>query len=189
MKKNKPNQLRIIGGKFRGRQITFPSIEGLRPTHDSIRETLFNWLNPVIASSVCLDLFCGSGALGFEALSRGAKKVYFFDSAPAVIEAVNKNLERLNVDNAVVYKQFLPETLKHLDIKADIIFLNPPFRQSLAAKSLKWLSKANFVTADTLIYLETEKNFEVEYLVDFEVLKEKTQGQVCYRLLKKDFLI
>lgn len=89
-KQNKSIEVRIIGGKFRGRKINVPATEGLRPTHDRVRETLFNWLQPVIAGKTCLDAFSGTGALGFEALSRGAASVTFIESNPILLKALRR---------------------------------------------------------------------------------------------------
>ncbi len=100
MKKAKANQLRIIGGQWRGRKLSFADGEGLRPTMDRVRETLFNWLQSDIAGARCLDLFTGSGALGLEALSRYAGEVVMIDKNPQAIRMIRQNLELLGVDNA-----------------------------------------------------------------------------------------
>src|SRR3990167_5794401 len=97
---SKPSTLCIIAGKFRSRKIIFFEESGLRPTHSRIRETLFNWLTPVIENSICLDVFAGSGALGFEAISRGAQHVTFCDTSRKVIYTLKENAEKLQITNA-----------------------------------------------------------------------------------------
>ena len=97
------SQLRIISGLLRGRKINFEGENGLRPTHDRIRETVFNWLQPVIEKSDCLDVFAGSGAMGFEALSRGAKHVTFVDISKKAINNIQENAKRFGVENADFY--------------------------------------------------------------------------------------
>ena len=121
------NELRIIGGNWRGRRVKFPSSNELRPTPDRVRETLFNWLQPVIAGSRCLDLFAGSGALGLEALSRGATRVVFVDHEPKVIEHLHAALSLLKAEGA---EPKLTQARRYLEspVEAfDIVFLDPPF--------------------------------------------------------------
>ncbi|TPW17985.1 MAG: methyltransferase, partial [Halothiobacillaceae bacterium] len=120
------NSLRIIGGTWRSRRLEFPTVEQLRPTPDRVRETLFNWLQHRIGGARCLDLFAGSGALGFEALSRGANEVVFVEIDPAAVQALRANAQRLQADNAQIIHE---EALRYLAKPADpfdIIFLDPP---------------------------------------------------------------
>src|SRR6478672_9434831 len=98
--KKTTSELRIIGGKYRSRKISFTEEDGLRPTHNRIRETVFNWLAEYIENSVCLDAFAGSGAMGFEALSRGAKHVTFCDISKNIINTIKQNAENLKITNA-----------------------------------------------------------------------------------------
>src|SRR5277367_3125267 len=124
------NSVRIIGGGWRGRRVSFPDIPGLRPTPDRVRETLFNWLQHSVAGSRCLDLFAGSGALGLEALSRGAREVVFVDQAQAAISHLQTQISRLDAvartrimgEDAGRYLRTSPEVF-------DIVFLDPPFGQ------------------------------------------------------------
>ena len=145
------NELRIIGGKWRGRRIRFLPREALRPTPDRVRETLFNWLQPVIAGSRCLDLYAGSGALGLEALSRGAARVMFVDHDPGIIEHLKAILTLVKAEGGVAN---LADARRYLDLPAegfDIVFLDPPFGDETlptvcaALESRGWLSPGAFI--------------------------------------------
>ena len=128
------SQLRIIAGKFRSRKITFSEEIGLRPTHDRIRETVFNWLGKEVINAVCLDLFAGSGALGFEALSRGAKHTTFVDTNKNNINNLKLNAGNLKLEkNATdfINSDFQKLNLNQLCNKFNIAFLDPPFKQNL----------------------------------------------------------
>ncbi|MCK5666548.1 MAG: 16S rRNA (guanine(966)-N(2))-methyltransferase RsmD, partial [Thiotrichaceae bacterium] len=154
-KQNKTaNQLRIIAGQWRGRRLNFADGEGLRPTLDRVRETLFNWLQGEIAGARCLDLFSGSGALGLEALSREAGEVVMIDTNPQAIAMIQKNLHLLAVENAQLLQidaqQFLQNYAVNdqavnnsTDKTFDIVFLDPPFNQQLVAVFCDLLDKAD----------------------------------------------
>ncbi|WP_309567556.1 16S rRNA (guanine(966)-N(2))-methyltransferase RsmD [Coxiella-like endosymbiont] len=132
-----PGKFRIIAGKWRGRKIVFPSLPELRPTSDRIRETLFNWLSPYIKDSCCLDLFAGSGALGFEALSRGCAHVTFFDHSKKVIETLQKNAEILNTKNTTFFlKNFLIKLTSCNMVILILFFLIHHFTKDLSDKLL-----------------------------------------------------
>lgn len=180
---HKPNQLRIISGSLRGRKIAFPDLSGIRPTPDRVRETLFNWLQSVIRGSACLDLFCGSGALGLEAISRGAATVTAFDEEKIIVDHLRKIASDLQLTNYQVQQQELPAPLAIEKNSIDIVFLDPPFRQNLAAECLHWIYDGGILKPSGLLYLETERDLELNHS-NWEVLKEKFAGQVCYRLLK-----
>lgn len=182
----KINQLRIIGGKWRGRKIAFSSSPGLRPTHDRVRETLFNWLAPYIEGANCLDLFSGSGALGFEALSRGANRVTFVDSAKEVTATLQQNVQLLGVKNAEIMLGdcSLPLTLSSTPF--DIVFLDPPFGQGLIAQASQWLESGHALTRDAFIYIEAEKDLHpLPIPENWKVLKEKTTSSLAYYLLRR----
>ncbi|MFV9616114.1 MAG: 16S rRNA (guanine(966)-N(2))-methyltransferase RsmD, partial [Gammaproteobacteria bacterium] len=136
----KSGSCRIIGGKWRGRKITFDDAEGLRPTTDRIRETVFNWLQPYIYQGFCLDVFAGSGVLGFEALSRGAEKVVFIESNKNTVKNLKQNCKRLDAEAAVIFHQdaliWLRSTQQEqVKQKFNLIFLDPPFHCDLLAKA------------------------------------------------------
>src|SRR6185312_11393174 len=121
-----PGKLRIIGGTLRGSRIAVPDFPGLRPTPDRVRETLFNWLAPVIDGAQCLDLFAGTGALGIEALSRGAAQVDFVESDARLADLLRANLTRLKQDAQV----HVGDAMRHLaqvSSRYDLVFLDPPF--------------------------------------------------------------
>jgi 16S rRNA (guanine966-N2)-methyltransferase len=179
------NQLRIIGGEWRGRRLNFPGVEGLRPTTDRVRETLFNWLQPMIQGARCLDLFAGSGALGLEALSRGAAAVNFVDSDRLAIHALRENLALLRDSHGSVIQS---EALAFLRQAApaqpfDVVFLDPPFRKGLLQPCLEQLCRDGWLTEHARIYLEQEQELgEPELPPDWELLRCKKAGQVIYGL-------
>jgi 16S rRNA (guanine966-N2)-methyltransferase len=150
----KQNSLRIIGGKWRGRKITFPSVDGLRPTHDRIRETLFNWLMHDVVDANCLDLFAGSGALGLEALSRGAQQVTFIDTNVQVCQSLRDILSELSANAIVLHDSF--ESLS-TPSPFDLVFLDPPFGSGLLSPAIAWLEAKNILTDSARVYIEVEK--------------------------------
>jgi len=177
------NQIRIIGGEWRGRKLSFPDLPGLRPTSDRIRETLFNWLQLDIIGSDCLDLFAGSGALGFEALSRGAKSVTFVDSHLQSIKQLWLNANVLGTNAEIVQKDALAY-LTSVDRAFDVIFLDPPFNQELLSPSLKLVHERSLLKTDAKVYVESEIKLDFEMISDkWRVIKDKKAGNVFYYLL------
>ncbi|NQY41753.1 MAG: 16S rRNA (guanine(966)-N(2))-methyltransferase RsmD, partial [Legionellales bacterium] len=126
--------LRVISGVWRGRKIVFPNNLDIRPTSDRTRETLFNWLNPDIRDATCLDLFAGSGILGIEALSRGAKKVVSVEQNSKAIRCLRENIKKFNSNAMQIINTTIPSTSKLFDYPFDIIFVDPPFRKNLLPK-------------------------------------------------------
>lgn len=184
-KLNQSNQLRIIGGQWRGRKLSFPTIEGLRPTPDRVRETLFNWLASDIIGARCLDLFAGSGSLGLEALSRGAGFVEFIDSSNEAIQQLQHHLQLFGAENGHASLSSAEQKLQqHIDEPFDIIFLDPPFHQQLAANTVQLIDQNNFLSKRGWVYLEMASD---ECLPDmpkhWRLHRQKSAGQVCYRLL------
>lgn len=177
------NRLRIIGGEWRSRRLEFPDLPGLRPTADRLRETLFNWLAPRIEGSRCLDLFAGSGALGLEALSRGAGEVVLVDSHPKAVAQLKANLALLGSDRGRVESR---EALAYLDgspTPFDIVFLDPPFRQGLLQACCDGLS-AGWLNSGARVYVESEKELaDLEWPTGWEVIRESDAGQVKAWLL------
>lgn len=188
--KNAPlGQVRIIGGTWRGQKLNFVPVEGLRPTVDRIRETLFNWLAPTIYEAHCLDLFAGSGALGFEALSRGASSATLIEQDPAAIRLLQQNQSRLKAEHAHIVKANALEWLR--TTKAfqpfDIVFLDPPFAASLLQSCCDLLKQKSFLAANAYIYMESDSNQPPPIIpTSWCALKEKTTGQVTYRLFRSD---
>lgn len=181
------NQLRIIGGQWRGRKIQFEDLPTLRPTSDRVRETLFNWLAYFIPGSQCLDAFAGSGALGFEALSRGAKKITMLDQNPKIIHRINESIEKLNCKQWVDLIQ--TDSIKWLkqqsEVSYDIIFLDPPYQSRLLLPSCNLIKKNQMIKPNGYIYIETDKNFELSQLPkEWKLIKHKKASQVVYNLFK-----
>lgn len=182
---NKPGTLRVIAGQYRHRVLNFPEGLGVRPTHDRVRETLFNWLAPSIEGAVCLDLFAGSGALGFEALSRGASRVVMVESERAVSSTIKDNAAALGVTDALVNIQgAFPAVGYRIGESAfDILFLDPPYNTSLLAQSLDYLRDSPLINNKSLIYFEAERSFDLTGLVGYEVIKHKSTKSLQYGLL------
>ena len=125
------NRVRIIGGVWRSRIIEFPDLSGLRPTADRVRETLFNWLGQTLQEKRCLDLFAGSGALGFEAASRGAQSVTMVETAPLALAALRRNRERLGAAQCEIVGEDASKVLASVRQRFDVIFIDPPFSTEL----------------------------------------------------------
>lgn len=178
------NQVRIIGGQWKRRLLPFPQIEGLRPTPDRVRETLFNWLGQDCTGMVCLDLFAGSGALGFEAASRNAARVVVVDTAKPVLAALRENQTTLGAKNMeIVWSdglRFLDSTQEQFDV----IFLDPPFASDFLAIALERLPR--ILKAGGVVYAECARWPELN---GWEFVKEGRAGQVCYGLLQRTALV
>jgi 16S rRNA (guanine966-N2)-methyltransferase len=180
------NSVRIIGGVWRGRRIEFPDVAGLRPTPDRIRETLFNWLQHAVAGARCLDLFAGSGALGLEALSRGAKELAFVEQAVPAARALRVQLTRLGAGSrAHVFEMGAARFLRNTGEPFDIVFLDPPFGSQALAEYVPQLDAGNWVKAGGLVYLENERGAGAPVLPPhWELLKSKSAGEVGYHLAR-----
>lgn len=179
-------QIRIIGGQWRSRKIAVPDIPHCRPTPNRVRETLFNWLSPVIQGAYCLDAFAGSGALGFEALSRGAAHVVLVDQDKKVVTLLQQELAQFKADNADIYAATLPEQLKTPSKPFDIVFLDPPFNQDLLLPMCFYLEEKGLLSDHALIYLEAKTPLDVQALpAAWRIIKSKKAGQVAYHLAKR----
>lgn len=186
MHSNTQTTLRIIGGKWRGRKIKVAQAQDIRPTTDFIRETVFNWLAPVIQDANCLDMFAGSGALGFEALSRGAKHVTFMDQSKQVITTLQENAKIVGTTNITFWCQkFTPDMPNPWQQQFDIIFLDPPFHKDLINPCSQWLEQNNCCSDDAYIYIEAEKSAELELPENWHIHRQKTTGQVLYTLVRR----
>ena len=176
------NQLRIIGGSWRSRKVPFADVEGLRPTMDRVRETLFNWIGSNVPGSRCLDLFAGSGALGLEALSRGASSVVMVDNSRAVFNCLNANLATLkSTDGQVVQANASQWLEQNAHERFDIVFLDPPFTQNLLQPCIEQLTP--LLNPGARIYIEVEKHHAIiEVPEAWEKLKEKKAGQLKFFL-------
>lgn len=177
------NQVRIIAGDWRGRKLAFPSIPGLRPTGDRMRETLFNWLTAYIHQAQVLDLFAGSGALGIEALSRGAKNCIFVESDQHAARELTENLSALNCKNAQVIRQNAFEAVKTLAPHSiDILFLDPPFDSHLHNSILDRVRNCQILAESALVYIEAPAEETVEIPANWTLLNTKASGQVSFFL-------
>lgn len=182
----KQGQIRIIGGLWRGRLLKVPPILHLRPTPDRVRETLFNWLAPVISGAHCLDAFAGSGALGFEALSRGASHVVMVEKMHAVVAVLQEELTMLKAVNAEVYCGSVPSQLKKPQTLFDIVFLDPPYQENLLLPTCFYLEENGFLAENAFIYLEAKQEIKQSDLpANWQILKSKKAGQVAYHLAQR----
>ncbi|CDG19269.1 16S rRNA (guanine(966)-N(2))-methyltransferase [Xenorhabdus doucetiae] len=176
-------QIRIIGGKWRGRKLPVPESTGLRPTTDRVRETLFNWLMPMIQGARCLDCFSGSGALGFEALSRYAGHATLIEYDRNVAKQLSANLAMLNAENANVIQGNALQYLNGVGTPFDVVFLDPPFRQGMLAETIHLLETHGWLAEESWIYVEAEaESAATEVPPNWQLHREKIAGQVAYRL-------
>jgi 16S rRNA (guanine966-N2)-methyltransferase len=172
------NEVRIIGGQWRGRKLRFPERAGLRPTLSRVRETLFNWLAPSIHEARCLDLYAGSGALGFEALSRGAAEITFVERDRKAATALKSNVEILDA-RATVRQMTAERFLASNPEPFDLILFDPPFADSQALTLLPTLLDTH-LSPDGLLYLETAKRTPLP--LPERVLKSSSAGDCCFAL-------
>ena len=177
-------QLRIIGGRWRGRKLAFASVEGLRPTGDRLRETLFNWLQFHLPGARCLDLFAGSGALGLEALSRGAGAVDFVELNPGAAKTLGSQLQVLQADNGRVHQCAADAFLQRAADSPpyDLVFVDPPFAADLWQQTLTQLAEGAMLAEGALVYVESPRDTRVPVPPGWQLEKEKHAGQVCMRL-------
>ncbi len=180
------NSVRIIGGRWRGRRIGFPDLPALRPTPDRVRETLFNWLQQGVVDARCLDLFAGSGALGLEALSRGAREVVFVDQAIPATHSLRAELARLGgTARAQVIDMGAKRFLSTPGEPFDLVFVDPPFGLQALPLYLPLLAQGSWVQPGGLVYLECERAAGVPTLpAGWELLKSKSAGEVGYHLAR-----
>jgi len=177
------NQVRIIAGDWRGRKITFPDHPGLRPTSDRVRETLFNWLQPHLQGARCLDLFAGSGALGFEAASRGAKQVTLVEQNAAVVAALTLSQQQLNAQTLSIMQGDAFEVLTGAHAAYDIIFVDPPFQLQRLSEICTRLQAYQWVHADSLVYIECAATQIPVLPQAWQIIKNKQAGNVGYYLV------
>jgi 16S rRNA (guanine966-N2)-methyltransferase len=184
--KPRPGRLRIVAGKWRSRLLDIADVPGLRPTSERVRETLFNWLAPSIQGARCLDLFAGTGALGFEALSRGATTVVFVDNSRRAIKAIESSVKALNATGAIVYRGDAAEYVRSARSGCfDIVFLDPPFGDDRLENLCGLVDKANILARGARIYLEQDRTKrETPLPGGWHLLKDKTAGNVRYMLVQ-----
>ena len=183
--KRDSGKLRIIGGEYRSRIVDFDPAAGVRPTPDRVRQTLFDWLMPVIAGARCLDLFAGSGALGLEALSRGAAHVTFVESGRTQAAAIRAALDRLGAAGRATVRNedalaFLVAAEAASTTRFDVAFLDPPFDSELLAPSLARLPRV--LAPGARVYAEWHRAGALPWPAGYAVVREKKAGQVSYAL-------
>ena len=184
-KKTASGSIRIIGGKHRGRKLPVLMADGLRPTTDRVKETLFNWLMPYINDANCLDCFAGAGSLGFEALSRGAKNVQLIElNKNAAKQLLANKLLLKSGDVEVINTNTLDFLKSHVSASFDVVFVDPPFRQGLVSQTCELLEK-KWLADQALIYVEMESEGNHSIPHNWQLLKEKVAGQVAYRLYQR----
>ncbi|EAW25871.1 MULTISPECIES: 16S rRNA (guanine(966)-N(2))-methyltransferase RsmD [Pseudoalteromonas] len=180
--------IRVISGQFRGRKLPVKDVQGLRPTTDRIKETVFNWLMQDTRDANVLDCFAGSGGLGFEALSRFASTALFIELDPSAAKQLAQNIATLKLQNAQVRHtnslSFLEQ--KNSNTPFDLVFVDPPFRKNLAQTSCNLLEINNWLSEEALIYLEVESDLNTfKPPSNWLLIKEKKAGQVFCRLYQR----
>jgi len=177
--------LRIIAGRWRGRKLNVLDVEGLRPTSDRIRETVFNWLQPTLGQAKCLDLFAGSGALGFEAASRGAESVTLVELNTKAAQQLQHNCQQLAADNCQPIHQDAMLFLSANREQYDIVFIDPPYQADLWSSIAQQLVLQHSLSANALIYLEYPSHItRPELPIHWQLMKEKKAGAVNYCLFQ-----
>jgi len=178
-------RLRIVAGKWRSRLLPVADVPGLRPTSERVRETLFNWLAPTIEGARCLDLYAGTGALGIEALSRGAASVVFVENANVAIEALHDSIATLEADNAVIRQaDALSWLAADPSTTFDVVFLDPPFATDDYEELCRLLASRGWLAKGANVYLERDASRPIPVLPGgWELRKDKQAGNVCYSLI------
>ncbi|QJQ94592.1 MULTISPECIES: 16S rRNA (guanine(966)-N(2))-methyltransferase RsmD [Halomonadaceae] len=177
-------RLRIIGGEYRRRLLPVIDSPGLRPTPDRVRETLFNWLQAATSGARVLDLYAGTGALGLEALSRGASEAVFIERAPDVAAALEANLATLGA-NGQVERLDAMHYLTHATATFDVVFVDPPFRQGLTTPACHTLESRGWLSDDAWIYVETEQELPPEVPRSWQLHREVHAGDSSGRLYRR----
>jgi 16S rRNA (guanine966-N2)-methyltransferase len=186
--KTRSGRLRIVAGNWRSRLLDIADVPGLRPTSERIRETLFNWLTPHIRGARCLDLFAGTGALGLEALSRGAKSAMFVESSAQAVATLNTNIQVLGAAAATVRQM---DALQYLKVpsaaKYDLVFLDPPFAADLTGELCRLLEESDTLSDRCLVYIEQDRSRAETTLPEaWKIVKNKTAGNVRYMLAQRE---
>ena len=182
-------KLRIIGGKWRSRLLPIIEQPGLRPTPDRVRETLFNWLQGIVPDAYCLDLFAGSGTLGFEAASRGARQVILVEQQNETCDILRKNIQILKADNIRLDQrdaiQWLQARGDHT-LKFDLVFIDPPYSSDLLGECCGLLEDQQWLADEAYVYLELSSERQLDALPEnWQVIRGKKAGQVSYHLVRR----
>ncbi len=184
-KKSQPGRLRIVAGNWRSRLLEIADAPGLRPTSERIRETLFNWLAPCLDDARCLDLFAGSGALGLEALSRGAASCVFVENSASAATTLRRNIATLGAGGADLHEADAIKYLQGLDkVEFDIVFLDPPFAGVMHADLCRLLVEKSLLADEARIYIEEGRSTPATVLPKgWQTLRTKNAGNVRYSLV------
>lgn len=178
------HSFRVLGGKWRGRKFQFHPETALRPTLSYVRETLFNWLQSRVVGSRCLDAFAGSGALGIEALSRGAHQVTFVDHNSKSLHCIQQHLHSLATEGGEICTLSLPQHISQLPvIPYDLVFLDPPFHSDLLPRTLTALFTSGLVTHESLVYIETTRK-NMEFGATWQIHRCQHTKHITYGLLR-----
>ena len=179
--------VRVISGILKGRNIIGFDLDGTRPTMDRVKESLFSTIQGKIMDSICLDLFAGSGNLGIEAISEGAKEVYFVDNNIKAIKVINNNIENFNIkDKSKVLNMNYVKALEYLkEKKFDIIFLDPPYKTNYIENSIKLIDEYNLLNDDGIIICESSSIDKIIYTDKFKAIKDKRYGDKFIVILEK----
>ena len=177
-------RVRIIAGRLRGSRIDLPDRPGLRPTPDRVRETLFNWLAPYVEGVRALDLFAGSGALGIEALSRGAAEVEFVESERTLVDALRATLTRLK-QSAVVHGLVASQFLQSARAPYALLFLDPPFAENLWSTTAERLEQGGFLADGAMVYVETPRALHPVLPANWRLHRELLAGEVRASLYRR----
>ena len=181
-----PNKLRIIGGNWRSRCVSFVDAPGLRPTPARVRETVFNWLRDDIIGSRCLDLYAGSGTLGFEAASRGAKSVIQVENNALACRALKENAIALAANQIKIVQSDVFRYLASNAESFDVVFIDPPFAMGLAVQTCQWLEEKGWLSKQAKIYVEAERILKLDGMPEnWRQLKSKVAGEVGYHLYER----
>jgi 16S rRNA (guanine966-N2)-methyltransferase len=181
------SNIRIIGGKWRSRKVSFETKDTLRPTPDRVRETLFNWLSPHVAGADCLDLYAGSGVLGLEALSRGAKSAIAVEADRANAKCIEQNQKILQTDALTVLNKNVLDWLTREYKTFDIVFADPPYKDNLLQQTLQLLEQHNWLKVNSLIYFEQDQPLDPKMLpATWSIWRESKAGRVYYYLAIKE---
>ncbi len=185
--KKPPGSVRIIGGQWRGRRVPVPDIEGLRPSGDRCRETLFNWLQPFLHKAKCVDLFAGTGVLGLEAVSRGAASAVLVEKSRVAANSLRQSMEMLDAKQiAVIEADALSWLAQQAPSSLDIVFVDPPFSLNMAEKVMASLVQTRALHPGGLVYLESAAPYPAPASgPGWEVLKEKRLGDVRMQLYRR----
>jgi len=185
-KSAKNNSVRIIAGDWRGRRLTVADVPGLRPSGDRCRETLFNWLQPWIVAADCADLFAGTGALGFEAASRGAASVLMVEKHPQAYEVLRKSAMELQADQVRLHAGGAMSFIENLVIDSlDLVFVDPPFDSNLGEVVLERLARQACVRRGGFVYVESPASAQIAPPVGWSKWRDQEMGEVRMQLFRR----